>query len=559
MTSPFLTLTTASLMIVGLGLITALTLSFFDFHRPFGISEIRHAVLRERYWLAVSGYASVGLTAYVVLIAAVAAIIFYLRHPISPEERSWTYAIGAAIGAASAVLVLSWISRVEGIATICAAIRTTLQSLVARYPQSPLTASAIIARAPFEPDPQAVDDLRRELSRFALPEKLVDAAMEANDRYLSAPVTRVLLEISSLRLCFARIRDDKNFKNFFDGRSRTYARIEQDHHHMLRRVARALFVFEDLKVPDTSTVDFALELSEFLSEECDALKARYHKLLAELILSALTTQEARRQMLRSFGYTVELATSVPFWPVVAIFATYLFFPVVVMVFAGSSQSTMYAAGLVAFAQSWAVAIAVFLAVFPKETDFGRPTLFSLPWRSYVLYGAISYVAGAVIQFASYKAGSLFDIFLLPSNYPARTDPLSTSLLVATICLYFTIGQSILIDRRLRSGALDYNKGRLSDALWFTGPMIALVAALQVAFYVVPHHAPPFSVMALTVMSIAYLAIVFLMGFFVPSTSHAHLEATKIILSGVTSVKPTAWTLGTTESSRPLSVASGDVR
>jgi hypothetical protein len=61
------------------------------------------------------------------------------------------------------------------------------------------------------------------------------------------------------------------------------------------------------------------------------------------------------------------------------------------------------------------------------------------------------------------------------------------------------------------------------------------------------------------MSIAYLMIVFVMGFFVPSTSHAHLEATKIILAGQTSVKPMSWTLGASQSSRPMSIASSDSR
>jgi hypothetical protein len=550
-------MTSASLIIVGFGLLTAVTLSFFDFHRPYGLSELRHAAMRERYWLAVSGYASVGLTAYVVLIAAVAASIFYFQQSTELDERGRPYAIGAAI----AVFFLSWVGRLPVLGAICGTVRTTLQTLVARYPQSTQTASAIIARAEFEPSPQARDDLRTELGRYALPQKLVDAALEANDRYLSAAVTRVLLEVCSLRAGFELARNEEKFAGFFAGRERTCASIEQEHHHLLRRVARALFVFEDLKVPDASTEELALELSEFLSEECDALKARYHKLLAELVLSALNTQEARRRLLKNFGYTVELATSVPFWPVVAVFAVYLFFPVVIMIFAGSGDNKMttYAAGLVAFAQSWAVAIAVFLAVFPKETDFGRPTLFSLPWRSYLLYGAISYIVGAAIQYASYKAGGVFDIFRLPDDYPAHAAPFSTSLLVATICVYFTVGQSILIDRRIRSGSLDYHKGRLADALWFTGPMIVLVAALQVAFYVVPHRAPPFTVTELTVMSIAYLLIVFMMGFFVPSTSHAHLEATKIILAGQTSVKPMSWTLGASQSPRPLSVASSDSR
>ncbi len=551
-------MTNASLIIVGFGLLTALTVSFFDFHRPYGVAEIRHATMRERYWLAVAGYASFELTAYVVLIGAVAAVIIHLRNSTTLDARGRPYAIGAMI----AIFVLSWLSRLPVFANACGVIRTMMQTLVARYPQAMETASAIIARAQFEPGAPAREDLRKELNRYALPERLIEAALRADNRYLSAAVTRVLLEVSSLRVGFARTREDERFVGFFRARSRTCASIEENHHHLLRRVARALFVFEDLKVPDASTEELALELSEFLSEECDALKARYHKLLAELVLSALPTQEARRQLLTSFGYTVELATSLPFWPVVAVFAIYLFFPfILIFTSSGASKMSIPATGLIGFAQSWAVAIAMFLAVFPKETDFGRPTPFNLPWRSYLLYASIAFVVGTAIQFASYKMGSVFEIFLLPSDYPARTNPFSSSLLAATICIYFTIGQSILIDRRLQSGSLDYHKGRLHDALWFAGPMIVLVIALQLVFYLIPEingRAPPFAVSELVLMTFAYLLVVFLIGFFVPSTAQAHLEATKIILSGQTSVKPIAWASRSSEPSHPLSVASGDV-
>src|ERR1700742_1739745 len=97
----------ASLIVAGFGLLTAVTLAFFDFHRPHGISEIRHATLRERYWLAISGYASVGLTAYVVLVAAVAGLIINFLEHTNLDERGRPYAIGSAV----AVFILSWVGR----------------------------------------------------------------------------------------------------------------------------------------------------------------------------------------------------------------------------------------------------------------------------------------------------------------------------------------------------------------------------------------------------------------------------------------------------------------
>jgi hypothetical protein len=541
-------MTSASLIIVGLGLLTTLTLSFFDFHRPYGLSEIRHAVMRERYWLAIAGYASFGLTAYVVLVAAVAALIFAFSDLTTLDERGRPYAVGSVV----AVFILSWLSRLPAFSTICGAIRTMLQTVVARYPQSLLTATALIARAQFEANPQAREDLEKELKSYALPTRLVGAALAADNRYLSAAVGHVLLEISSLRSGFVLARSIPKFAGFFEGRSRTLVSIERDHHHLFRRVARALFLFDDLKIPGSSTEEFALELSEFISEECDALKARYQRLLAELVLSALSAEKARRDLLKTFGYTVEVATSLPFWPVAFVFIIYLMLPFVIIGIGAGEKMSAPAAGLIGFAQSWAVAIAVFLAVYPKETDFGRPTLFRLPWRSYLVYGAISYVVGAIFLFASYKVGDVFPIFQLPKEFPARINPLGSSLLAATICVYFTIGQSILIDRRLQAASLHYQEGRLRDGLYFAGPMTMLVVVLQAGFYFISKINGldyPFGVSEMALMSIIYLFIVFLIGYFVPSTAHAHLEATKIILSGESSTRPMAWTSSGGQSSR----------
>jgi len=549
------TLTSASLLIVIFGLLTAMTLCFFDFHRPYGLSEIRHATIRERYWLAVLGYASFCLTAYVVLVTMLSALVLQLPKETLLAERGRPYAVGAMV----AVFILSWLSRLPVFSTICGGIRTMLQTVVARYPQSVQTASALIARAQFQPTAQAREDLAKELKRYALPAVAVGAVLNADNRSLSPIVSSVLLEISSLRSGFVRARSNRKFAGFFEGRSRTLASIEQEHHHLLRRAARALFLFEDLKTSGSCPEEFALEMSEFLNEECNALKARYQWLLAELVLSAVSKERARRELLKTFGYTVELATSLPFWPVAFVFALYLLLPFVMIAIGHGDMKKMspQAAGLMGFASSWAVAIAVFLAVFPKETDFGQPTPFSLPWRSYLFYGVISYIIGTAVHFVSYKVGDVFPSFRLPAGSPALEHPLSVSLLVSTICIYFTIGQSILLDRRLQAGSLDYRAGRWHDGLWFAGPMIVLVLVLDVIFYAVPAFKNPdlFSIADMILVSCIYLIIIFLIGYFVPSTAHAYHEATKIILSGERSAKSMAWTAGDSQPSRVTSAVN----
>lgn len=543
--------TLPALIIVGVGAMTAIILSFVDFHRPYGVSEVRHSVVRERYWLAAAGYASIGLSGYLALVGAITWVIAYLFEWTTLDERGRPFAVAAMVS----VFILSWFSRAPIGADMSSGVRKVLQTVVARYPQSLLTAAAIIARAPFTPHAQAEVDLANEMKRYALPGDLIKAALTEDNRVLSASVRRVLLEILSLRACFAEVRKNPKFANFFAARTRTCAQIEQEHNHLMRRVARVLTLSQDFEMKDQAE-EFTLELSDFISDECDVLRSRYHRLLAEMILSAVHDDAGRKKMATTFGYDVGVARTLPSWPIGFMFAIYLSLPFLLFSISPVAKISIAAAGLLSFAQTWAVAIAVFLAVYPKETNFGRPTIFSLPWRSYLVYGAISYGVGVAILLFAYTICNSIPLFKLPDNFISRTNPLAASLLFSTIFVYFTIGLSILLDRRIQTGALDYQRGRVSDGLRFAGPMILLMVAMFAAIQVIAAwsgNTPPFTVIENIQASAIYLSIIFLIGYFVPSTAHAHLEATKIILSSGINTKPTAWSSNPSES-RPASAA-----
>jgi hypothetical protein len=186
---------------------------------------------------------------------------------------------------------------------------------------------------------------------------------------------------------------------------------------------------------------------------------------------------------------------------------------------------------------------MFLAIYPKETDFGRPTIFNLPWRSYQVYGAIAYLAGVAILYFSYQVSNSVRLFSLPDGFMAKSHPLVASMLFSFIFVYFTVGLSILVDRRLQSGSVNYEQGRVRDGLSFAGPMIALIVVMQAAIILFRYFtggSHPFTAGQIVLTSGIYIFVIFLIGYFVPSTAHAHLEATKIILSGRLNTKPSAW-------------------
>ena len=79
---------------VGFGAVAVIIVSVLDFHVPYRISEIRNAVLRERYWFALAVYSTIAVIFYfLMLVICVGPLVFYL----APEKDDPLVSLALAI------------------------------------------------------------------------------------------------------------------------------------------------------------------------------------------------------------------------------------------------------------------------------------------------------------------------------------------------------------------------------------------------------------------------------------------------------------------------------
>ncbi|OKO79096.1 hypothetical protein AC630_18005 [Bradyrhizobium sp. AS23.2] len=186
-----------------------------------------------------------------------------------------------------------------------------------------------------------------------------------------------------------------------------------------------------------------------------------------------------------------------------------------------------AGGLSSLAHAVALTISIFFAIYPKaSTNFARPSLYALPWSSYVVFGALSYVAGNAVLFMTYITIPIAEGWL------AKSHPFAASSLFSLIFLVNTVVLSILLDVRLRADGLDYHEARLRDGGTHAVVMASVMLCLLIGFTLVTVHfgldAPPISWSVYTFIVVLFGVLGFVMGYLVPSTAEAYIESNKLI-------------------------------
>jgi hypothetical protein len=413
---------------------------------------------------------------------------------------------------------------------MASALRGLMQSL-ARYPQTVETVTAILARSPFDIGEQAVSEATRELERYGVPPKLIGKALANNNEVLTLGAATVVTQVCSLQICFGELQKDPRFKKFVLVRKPVFDDLDKRYRRMLRRSARALLLAENITVSDLDAGELALEISDFIAQECEDLKTDYQRLLAEAAISSMSNRDARIKLISDFGYRVSLPEPLPFVPLIIIFALDFLFSIAPLLFLsnlpqGFDVSPRVGGGS-ALAHAVALTVSVFFAVYPKAaTNVARPSLHRLPWRSYVLFGMVSYLVGTALLSVTYAT-----IGIAP-KWPASSHPVSVSALFSLMFLVNTLVLSILLDVRLRNVQLDYSDGRLRDGATHAVVMMATMLSLLVAFTTLSRV---YGIPSLPIELWIYAAIIllfgvlgFTMGYLVPSTAEAYTEAQRFI-------------------------------
>jgi hypothetical protein len=495
--------------------------SAVDFHAPHKVVDVRYAVMRDRYYFAIVVYCTIAVMFYLLVLKSLVTFVMY---PILGPDSALMVAVPATI--ALMVLAPHLPPLCEGVDFL----RSSMQTL-ARYPQAVETVTATIARSPIEVTGRAKPELMRELEGYGVPEKLIERALTHDDEVLAAGAATMIQQVASLHTSFADLRNDRRFEKFFLAREEAFDDLDKQYRRMLRRSARALLLTEDISISDHDARELVLEISDFIAEECEALRGACQRRLAEATLSVINSRDARTDLISSFGYLILLPQPLPFAPLVVIFSLDFVVSVAPLFFLSNLPQqyavTLQAGGLSALAHSAALTISIFFAVYPKaSTNFARPSLYGLPWRSYIFFGLASYLVGNAILYLTYRT-----IDLSP-GWAAKSHPLAASSLFSLIFLINTLVLSILLDVRLRAESLDYREARLRDGATHAVVMISLMLIILIgltglsAMYGM--KMPEIAWWIYTLIVFLFGVLGFVMGYLVPSTAEAYIEANKLM-------------------------------
>jgi hypothetical protein len=546
-----------------------------QFNEALPAGKIRFTVPQQRYFVALAAHVTAILTIYLVLVLVIYLAVRWLggdvpppdcfrlsfsekctqyiggSNLLNPHEVSWSKQEGLLWSAlASVVLLRIVMPNVPITGYLLERLRDVTRDL-ALFPLASRTLVAALSAAAFSPRKDSEDELDDELGRYGVATDGLSA--------LSPSAKRSLLEVLSLRRGLTELSERTQsftamvrqvvistkavlfatdperaeprwfvhgdaLRRFQQARERKFRQLQTDFRRLLRRTALALRLIEDMseeKIKDEPLELLHRAMSNFVAEECEQVLARHRQLVAEAALSCVPTRAQRMHFLKSLGYEAHLPPALPLWPWLTVFVLDLLLflaPLGITQLTGANDTHTDKAALFAFVHALGQSIALTWAVFPKiSSNFARPSAYSLPWPSYVVFGAASYLSGAVVLFAFR--------FTVPLNFPIVAPTLMSSLHF----LAMTVGLSYLIDRRLRSGSLDFQQGRMADGVTLALLMPAITAAFQVVIFGLHLAQAPGGFAFIRFVFLGLSAVLgFVMGYCVPAAAAAFLRRANLL-------------------------------
>jgi hypothetical protein len=163
-----------------------------------------------------------------------------------------------------------------------------------------------------------------------------------------------------------------------------------------------------------------------------------------MTLSCASNSTERRRLLASFGYEVAVSRTLPFWPLIIIFVidfAIAAVPAILVSIPAQSRMSPLSAAAMGLAHAFALTMSVLFAIYPKLTsNFARPSLFSLPLQSYLLFGAVSYLIGVAVYVC------VFFLVDLPPAFVAKRHPLLASAWFSLMFPCITVTLSLTASR-----------------------------------------------------------------------------------------------------------------
>ena len=309
---------------------------------------------------------------------------------------------------------------------------------------------------------------------------------------------------------FARVR------RFLVARGEDFDIAERNYQRLMRRAAQicaldgAVVTREDEPYP----------LADFAVHAVERLLSRYRRLISQAALSCFGGGRGHREFIESFGYKAPPDWLLPYWPLWVILVLDASLFLVAALIGSNSQVNIPITASFLVAHGLAQVLAVSWAVFPKaRTNFAMPSLFSFPWPSYIVFGALSYISGAsILLILNYVVSILF-----PGANPRLNDinPYALSFVfsyyfpVITVCLSFLTDLHL---RRITGATWSY---RVLDGFVGASAMGATYLLVRVTIYLISGHPPPTWNFLYVVATIGAL-----IGMFIPGTAASYLSASE---------------------------------
>lgn len=513
-----------------LGVLAVALWAACDFHYPHGRREIAFAVRRDRYRLVLAGYVWIAIVAYGLAGCACYLIGHQLLSfwwPTPDEDRikeglrlltqvqqeNWRQEFAGVFEAreraaglvkrplaatcaavAAAGLVTLALPAFPYTKRIIAQLRQAAHA-IALYPFARDSLVAILGRSPFSAPEHAGKGLADALARYGV---------TADRAALIAPSVRQSLE--ELWFIAKRLQDkfpdlpERSVSAFKEARGSRLQELEWRVERLLRRTATALRYGRDIKaqtessaggvaIPTSATAEseelarqshkavgdrVSVAISTFVTEESEDLLKEARKLVAEFALSNTDDPASRERLLRLFGYGCSLPNRLPLAApalLIAILPIELAMFLAPNLFGKGAGLPLRVALAFALARGVCQIAAVAWSIFPKATSsFARPSAYSLPWASYAVFGAASFVTSFIVF-----------VLLWRVIQPGASAGL-TAFFAGANAMFFvtlTVVLSVRIDRRLMSTSFVYDNGRGRDAA-----ILGMgLAAVTLAFFV----------------------------------------------------------------------------
>jgi hypothetical protein len=463
-------------------IISVALLALNDFHRPHDPKDFRNSVSIPRYIVGAGLYISSAIIMYSMFVSLLTSLFSgdWITSKVGPKCQGEECGMIVSSVSATCLVILILVPGLPLIRHYVSKLRDATQAF-ALFPSGINRLLYQLENAKFREHERASEVTAKELSRYGVQQ------MSWKSVHMGRPLL-MAKEIQSIILSIEDLKDDKEFGGAIRRLLKVYkvelGEMELKRSRFFRCMAQGFVVMTELEhrsnfevesqwgvmrsiddLAPPSAVEANSAVAGFVEDVGAPLLAGYRRMLAQAAISGIVSASSKSEFIRRFGYDVQSINTIPLWPVVASFAavwTGIAFPSLILgrvssrAFDPSEFWGMVSLLVVATNQAIILTLSILWAIIPKiDMNYARPSLKTLPTRSYVWFGLWSYCTGLFLIKLQFM---VFPFLPLAAKQPGSIFILSLPPAV------FTVIVAILVDWHLMGRSINSPKDRIFDGL-----------------------------------------------------------------------------------------------